>query len=164
MASSTLLVASCGARASLMVRADRAGAGGEAGAGVGAHGGTGAQGGGGNTGTGATGAGGALPGSCPSASDGMSIVAVVAPNGSTTCIDAWEITRGQYEIWLGTSPDPAQQPARPARAFPRHPTLSKETEPCDPYDPVTTARTSGPTASAGSCCVTGTLPRMRRVM
>lgn len=101
----------CGARASLRVGAERRSAGGQGGSGaVGAQGGSGGLGAGGTTSTGGSAGAGGEPGHCPPSADGTPTVRVETPMGTTTCIDTWEITRGQYEAWLGSGPDPALQP------------------------------------------------------
>lgn len=55
--------------------------------------------------------GGSVPGSCPHISNSTTLVKVNTLTGTATCIDRTEVTKQQYAQWLGTSPDPIDQPA-----------------------------------------------------
>jgi len=58
------------------------------------------------------GAGGGVVGACPDAPGGTTALVLVAtPGGDAECIDATEVTRGQYESWLN---NPGTPPALPA--------------------------------------------------
>ena len=80
---------------------------------TGGTGGNGTGGSAGGSGAGATGGSGGDPvtGGCPASPSGVTpLVAVPTLLGTTTCVEAAEVTRGQYEIWLNTGGVPAGLP------------------------------------------------------
>ncbi|NUQ72413.1 MAG: SUMF1/EgtB/PvdO family nonheme iron enzyme [Polyangiaceae bacterium] len=76
------------------------GTGGEGGAGTGGIGGMGGAGMGGEGG----GAGGGSQAICPATGKGPSMVLVAGPAGDNYCVDATEVSVGQYDAWLSGSP------------------------------------------------------------
>ncbi len=64
------------------------------------------------SGTGGTSSGGgSVPGSCPDATAGVTpLVKVATLAGTAECIDAGEVTRGQYETWLNEGSVPSGLP------------------------------------------------------
>lgn len=100
-----LLAASCGDEVETHpATTTTTGTAGAGGTGAGGGGGTGAIGAGGGDG----GSGGVVP--CEQIPGTTELVAVPNLGAGSMCIDATEVTRGQYESWLGTSPDLAEQP------------------------------------------------------
>jgi formylglycine-generating enzyme required for sulfatase activity len=47
---------------------------------------------------------------CDQTSGTAELIGVTTPNGGRMCIDATEVTKGQYETWLNGSPAPAGMP------------------------------------------------------
>ncbi len=54
----------------------------------------------------------AIPSRCPHGPFGSAMIEVPAPDGSSYCIDAFEVTNDAYATFLATDPTPADQPPR----------------------------------------------------